>query len=279
VPRLYVVPTPIGNLEDVTLRALRILADVSLILAEDTRHTSKLTRHYGIKTPMMSYHQHNKRTRLDEALRALETGDVALVSNAGMPAVSDPGFELIQCAVESGVAVDVLPGPNAAVTAVVAACLPAPGFLVLGFLSRRSGERRRQLIALASLPYTLVLYEAPHRLHVLLREVLAVLGDRRMIAARELTKVHQEIVRGTVTEVMQRFETSEVRGELTLVLAGATEERRANDDDVRDALRKFAASGADARLAVSEVAARFALSRNATYSLWLEVRGQADDTW
>jgi 16S rRNA (cytidine1402-2'-O)-methyltransferase len=270
VPRLYVVPTPIGNLEDLTLRALRVLREVSLILAEDTRHSGKLLRHYGIKSPLLSYHQHNKRARLDASLRALAEGDVALVSSAGTPSVSDPGFELINAAYDAGFEVDVLPGPNAAVTAVVAAALPAPGFLFMGFLPRRAPERRQRLAEAVDLPYALVLYEAPHRLRALLEDVREVMGNRRMAVARELTKVHQEVVRGSVEEMIERHGGAEPRGEFTLVVAPAeagTVDRR---EDARQELGRRRARGEEARTAVAEVAAKYGLKRNDAYRLWLE---------
>ena len=271
MPSLSIVPTPIGNLEDITLRALRVLKDVSLILAEDTRHTGKLLRHYGISTRLLSYHQHNKRTRLPEVLEILSTRDVALVTNAGMPAVSDPGFELIVAAVDAGVPVDVLPGANAAITAVVAAAVPAPGFLFAGFLPRRMGERRRRLAEIASIPYSLVLYEAPHRLVETLQDVFVVLGDRPMVVARELTKLHQEVIRGTVTEIVARFLAVEPRGELTLVIAGASAGALDRRDEARDDLRLRRSRHQDARTAVAEAASEYGLSRNEAYRLWLEV--------
>lgn len=269
--RLYVVPTPIGNLEDITLRALRVLREVSLILAEDTRHTRKLLSHYTITTPLLSYHQHNKRVRLPDVLQTLVDGDVALVSSAGMPAVSDPGFELIEAAIAAGVAVDVLPGASAVITAVVAAALPAPGFLFAGFLPRKAGDRRQRLAEIASTPYSLVFYEAPHRLLATLADVAAVLGDRRMVAARELTKIHQEVIRGTVSELQERFRHQPPRGEFTLVVAGAAPEALDRSAEARDALRQRYLDGEDARRAVGAVATTYGLSRNEAYRLWLEV--------
>lgn len=267
---LYVVPTPIGNLEDITLRALRVLGEVPLILAEDTRHTRKLLTRYDIKTRLVSYHQHNKRARLASALEALTTGDVALVSSAGMPAVSDPGFELIEAAVAAGVAVDVLPGPSAVVTAVVAAALPAPGFLFLGFLPRSSRERRLRLEQVRALPYSLVLYEAPHRLEGTLQDLLSALGDRLMVAARELSKLHQETVRGSVSDLAARYQHETPRGEFTLVVAGAEPEPVDHLDEARAELRRRSEDGQEARSAVAEVAKAYGLPRNVVYRLWLE---------
>lgn len=271
--RLYVVPTPIGNLEDITFRAIRVLREAPLILAEDTRHTRKLLAYYDIPGRMLSYHQHNKLMRLEAIVAALEDGDVALVSSAGMPAVSDPGFELIQMAIDRGIEVDVLPGPSAVVTAVVAGALPAPGFLFAGFLPRRTSERRRRLDEIARLPYSLVLYEAPHRLLDLLRDAQAVLGDRSVVAAREMTKLHQEIVRSTLSGLAERYAREEPRGEFTLVVAGAAADMEDQTDEILDSLRQRRREGVSGRDAVEEITARYGLHRNEAYRLWVDTAG------
>lgn len=247
-----------------------MLGDVSVILAEDTRHTRKLLSHYGIATPLLSYHQHNKRARVESILDRLRHQDVALVSNAGMPAVSDPGFELIQAVVNAGIDVDVLPGASAAITAIVAAALPAPGFLFAGFLPRRALDRRRRLGDLARLPYSLVLYEAPHRLLPLLQDLLSVLGDRELVLGRELTKLHQEIVRGTISEAIERYSAVQPRGEFTVVLAPFTPEPADVSQEALEELRRRRSGGEEARIAVADVSARYGLSRNETYRLWVE---------
>lgn len=272
---LYVVPTPIGNLEDITFRAVRILREAPLILAEDTRHTGKLLTHYGISGHLLSYHQHNKLIRLERIATALSEGDVALVSSAGMPAVSDPGFELVQMAVDRGIEVVVLPGPSAVITAVVAAALPAPGFLFAGFLPRKAGERRRRLAEVARLPYSIVLYEAPHRVLETLRDALAVLGDRSVVVAREMTKLHEEVARSTIQGLLERYGREEPRGEFTLVLAGedaGVEDRR---DEILDTLRQRRLDGVSGRNAVEEVMARYGIARNEAYRLWVESGGDA----
>jgi 16S rRNA (cytidine1402-2'-O)-methyltransferase len=273
---LYVVPTPIGNLEDITLRALRTLRDVSLVLAEDTRHTRRLLAHFEIDTPLLSYHQHNKITRLERALQALGTGDVALVSDSGTPSISDPGFELIEAVIEAGVPIDVLPGPSAITTAVVAAAIPAPGFLFIGFLPRRAGARRERLRRLAMLEYAIVLYEAPHRLLATLEDILSELGDRRMAAARELSKLHQEVLRGTVSDVARQFGRVEPRGEFTLVIAGRTDEPPEGEVDIRALLAARRAAGQDRKTAVAAVVADTGISRNEAYRLWLSLVKQAE---
>lgn len=257
-----------------TLRAIRTLREVSLILAEDTRHTRKLLTHFQIDTRLLSYHQHNKVTRLDRVLSDLAESDVALVSDSGTPSISDPGFELIAAAIAADVPVDVLPGANAAITAVVAAAIPAPGFLFVGFLPRRTSERRARLRRLASLEYTLVLYEAPHRLLATLHDLNTELGDRQIVAGRELTKRYQELVRGTVSQLIAHFSESEPRGEFTLVVAGTAEEDADRRDEARAALRARYQAGESRGTAVAEVAAEFGVSRNDAYRLWLEVRSE-----
>lgn len=266
---LYVVPTPIGNLEDITLRALRVLRGVSLILAEDTRHTRKLLSHYSITVPLRSYHQHNKVLSLDSVLAALDEGDVALVSDAGTPAVADPGFELIRAARVAGINVDVLPGASALITAVVAGALPAPGFLFIGFLPRRSGSRRDLLEGLSILPYTLVAYESPHRLLATLRDVDRSLGSREVVVARELTKVHQEVARGTAADLAAQFERTPPRGEVTLLIAGSAPTERDRTAEARDDILRRARMGERGRDAISAVADTYGISRNEAYRLWL----------
>lgn len=217
---LFLVATPIGNLEDISIRALRVLREVQLIAAEDTRHTRKLLNHYDIRIPLISYHEHNKLTRLDAMLAALETGDIALVSDAGTPALNDPGYELVREAVAAGFTVSPVPGPSAPLAALVASGLPTDTFLYLGYLPRKRTERQRLLGGIENLPFTLVLLETPHRLIESLADLRTVLGERQMVVARELTKLHEEFVRGTTGEVFDHFRENPPRGEITLVIAG-----------------------------------------------------------
>lgn len=219
MPTLYLVATPIGNLEDITRRALRVLSEVSLIAAEDTRKTRHLLITYGVKTPLLSYHDHNKRQRLPQLLRHLERADLALVSEAGMPNISDPGFELVREVVAQGIPVVAIPGPSAITTALAVSGLPTHRFHYLGFLPRKKGERRRLLAEVAPSKDTLVTFEAPHRILASLEDILAVLGDRRLAVCRELTKLHEEVFRGTVSQAREHF--GQPRGEFTLVIAGA----------------------------------------------------------
>jgi 16S rRNA (cytidine1402-2'-O)-methyltransferase len=223
MPILFLVGTPIGNLEDFSLRAIRILGEVSLIAAEDTRTTGRLLKHFQIDTRLTSYHDHSDRGRLSELLGILETGDIALVSEAGMPGLSDPGYRLIKAAIEAGIEIVPIPGPTAVTTALVSSGLPSDKFLFLGFLPRQQKARQSALTEVMELPYTLVLYEAPHRLLALLADVLKVLGDRTVSIGRELTKMHEEIWRGQVSGAMEHFGQGAIRGELTIVLSGASD--------------------------------------------------------
>ena len=223
MPVLYLVATPIGNLEDITLRALRVLKEVGLIAAEDTRTTRHLLDTYGIKTPLLSYHKHSNVSRLEKLLEALEEKDVALVSEAGTPGISDPGYELVAACVKRGIPVVPVPGPSAVVVAIAASGLPTDKFLYLGFLPRTGKERRRLLRSVVEEKATLVAFEAPHRFTKSVTDVLAVLGDRQIAVCRELTKMYEEIFRGRVSEAIDHF--SEPRGEFTIVIQGADGQR------------------------------------------------------
>lgn len=253
---LYVVGTPIGNLEDISLRALRILREAALIAAEDTRQTRKLLTRYEITTPLTSYYEHNKLAKLDYILTTLEEKDVALVSEAGMPGISDPGYELIQAAIARGIPVVPVPGPSALVTALAISGLPTDSFVYLGFLPRRQGERRRLLGSLAGERRTLVAFEAPHRLRKSLADLADVLGDRQIAVARELTKIHEEVWRGSLSQALEHFERTPPRGEFTLVIAGAGEEAQAawDEEQVRAALAELLNEGLDKKEAIKQVA-------------------------
>lgn len=271
MPTLYVVATPIGNLEDVTLRALRVLQEASLIAAEDTRTTRKLLSHYGIKARLTSYHEHNKGAKIPYVLDALRHDDVALVSESGMPAVSDPGYDLVAAAAEAGVPVVAVPGPSAVVAALAVSGLPTRQFTFVGFLPRRRGERRRLLSTLADQPQTIVAFESPHRLLAALSDLLTVLGDRRIAVCRELTKLHEEVFRGRISEAIAHFQ--EPRGEFTLVLEGAPQPAEAvvPTKAVLAELRQLRQQGVAPRQAVTQVAQQFALPRRQVYRLWLQL--------
>jgi 16S rRNA (cytidine1402-2'-O)-methyltransferase len=217
---LYVIATPIGNLEDISMRALRLLREVKLIAAEDTRTTRHLLGAHDIKTPLTSYHEHSKRTKLDYLLDFLEREDLALVSEAGMPGLSDPGYDLIVAAIEHGVSVVPIPGASAVITALAVSGLPTDQFLYVGFLPRRKGQRQHILSSILEEPRTLVAFETPHRLSEALRDIEEILGNRRISVCRELTKVHEEIFRGRVSQAREHF--VKPRGEFTLVVEGKT---------------------------------------------------------
>lgn len=271
--RLYVCGTPIGNLEDITLRALRVLREVSLIAAEDTRHTRKLLNHYGISTPVTSLHEHNEARRTPELVQRLLAGQsVALVSDAGMPGIQDPGVGLIRAARDAGVPVTVVPGPTAAITALVGSGLPAERFAFEGFLPRQSSRRRAHLQALADDPRTLVFYEAPHRLRPVLADMVAVLGDRPACLARELTKVHEEWQRDTLSRLLELWQDRTPQGEFVIIVAGAARAETApaappDADALRQQLLACIESGMDKKAAVRAVAARLGLPRRSVYQV------------
>lgn len=217
---LYLVATPIGNLEDITARAVRVLSQVPLIAAEDTRQTRKLLNHLNIQAQTISYYEHNKLNRLETILEALSKDDVALVSDAGTPALNDPGFLLVQAAIQAGHQVSPIPGPSAPLAALVVSGLPTDRFIYLGYLPRKKSERQKYLQEVKELPYTLILLEVPHRLIDSLQDLDTVLGDRRIAVARELTKLHEEIFRGLVSDAIRYFKVAPPRGEITLVIAG-----------------------------------------------------------
>jgi 16S rRNA (cytidine1402-2'-O)-methyltransferase len=217
---LYVIATPIGNLEDISLRALRILREVRLVAAEDTRTTRHLLNAHDIRTPLTSYHEHSKRAKLDYLLDYLEKADLALVSEAGMPGLSDPGYELIAAAIERGISVVPIPGASAVITALAVSGLPTDQFLYVGFLPRRKGQRQRLLSSIIDEPRTIVAFETPHRLREALSDIEKILGNRRLCVCRELTKVHEEIFRGRVSQAWEHF--AEPRGEFSLVIEGRT---------------------------------------------------------
>ena len=220
---LYLVATPIGNLDDMSPRAIKTLREVSLIAAEDTRVTRKLLTHFNIRSSLISYYEHNKLTKVDSILAALTTGDVALVSDAGTPAINDPGYELVKAALAAGHSICPVPGPSAPVAALAASGLPTDAFLYLGYLPRKASARREFVGKIASLPYTLIFLETPHRLLDALVDLESVLGDRQIAVARELTKIHEEIWRGTLSGARDHFTKNEPRGEFTLVVGGDEE--------------------------------------------------------
>ncbi|MBW4437673.1 MAG: 16S rRNA (cytidine(1402)-2'-O)-methyltransferase [Pleurocapsa minor GSE-CHR-MK-17-07R] len=271
---LYLVPTPIGNLEDITLRALRVLREAALIAAEDTRTTRNLLTHFQISTPCTSYHEHNKLGKLDAIFAALEAGDVALVSDAGTPGISDPGYELVQAAIQRGFSVTPLPGANAAITALVASGLPTETFIFLGFAPKKDKARRTLLTALAHVERTLIFYESPHRLTDLLAVIAELLPERKVCVARELSKIYEEFVRGTAASALAHYKASPPRGEIVVLIEGHTPSAPEpwDEADVRERLRALLGEGLSVRDAATQVAGESAWDRGEVYALAVQER-------
>lgn len=269
---LYLVATPIGNLEDITARALRILGEVRLIAAEDTRQTRKLLQHYHLQTPLTSYHEHNKLIKLDNILSALGEGDVALVSDAGTPALNDPGYELVRAALDAGFPVSPVPGPSAPIAALVASGLPTDRFLYLGYLPRKANERRQVIENVAGLPYTLIFLETPHRLLDALEDLQAALGDRPIAVARELTKLYEEIFRGTLSDAQLHFTQQAPRGEFTLVVGGkAVEDELWSQERLEAAASAALSSGEPPSQVAGRLAAESGWPRRKVYGVVMDL--------
>ncbi|MGA2000366.1 MAG: 16S rRNA (cytidine(1402)-2'-O)-methyltransferase [Terriglobales bacterium] len=269
---LYVVGTPIGNLEDITLRALRILRQVDVIACEDTRHTQKLLNHYGIGTPMVSHHEHNEITRAAELILKLEEGArIALVTDAGMPAVSDPGFRLISLAIRHHIPVIPIPGASAFLSALVASGLATDSFRFSGFLPAKRGERRSLLETIRNTPRTQIFYEAPHRIVEAMEDVAAVLGgSRHVVIAREVTKLHEEFLRGRADEVLDRLRAHPPKGEITLLIGKMEEAQetvaQVTPATVRDRVRQLISSEQlDEKAALKKVARELGISKSEAY--------------
>ena len=268
---LYLVATPIGNLEDISQRALRVLSEVQLVAAEDTRRTRKLLQHFSIETPTISFHEHNKQGRMDQLLAALTSGDVALVSDAGTPATSDPGRDLVQEVWEAGHHVSPIPGPSSPMAALSVAGMAADSFLFLGYLPRKSSDRKELLVARSRDPWTLVAFEVPHRIQESMEDLEEAFGDERdIVMCRELTKVHEEIIRGTMSEVRVRLRDVDPRGEYTLVIAGADAEARWDEDTLRAAVRERVSHGDRPSDLARELAELSGWRRRRIYEMTLE---------
>jgi 16S rRNA (cytidine1402-2'-O)-methyltransferase len=263
---LFVVGTPIGNLGDMTERARKTLGTVDLVAAEDTRRTGRLLVRLGIKRRMVSLFEGNERERIASILAQLRDGkDVALVSDAGMPSISDPGFRIVRACTEEGIDVRVVPGPSAVTAALVVSGLPVERFTFEGFLPRKAGERRERLRSIADDPRTLVLFESPRRLRTLLRDVVAELGDRRIAVARELTKLHEEVLRGRASEILDRLGDADPKGEVALVVEGRRDEEPPSLDELVDEAERLVRGGTRKREAASAVARARGASANAIY--------------
>lgn len=268
---LYIVGTPIGNLEDMTFRAVKILQSVDAIAAEDTRHTGKLLQHFQIKTPQISYHEHNRSQRLPELLEQLNEGTIALVTDAGIPGISDPGYELVKACIEAGIKVVPIPGASASLTALSAAGLPTDRFVFEGFLPASGKERQQRLESLPSEARTLIFYESPHRLRVSLRDLATYLGnDRQIVVARELTKLYEEFWRGTIEQAIAHYTRTEPKGEFTLVVAGAQLEMPTlSEEALKVELQQIMAQGVSRSQASRQLAQLTKVSRRQLYQLAL----------
>ena len=270
MPVLYIVATPIGNLEDISIRALRILKQVKLVAAEDTRTTRNLLDKYEIKTKLTSYYEHSRRNKIDYIIQVLKESDVAVVSEAGMPGISDAGYELVQEAVQNNIKVVVIPGASAVITALVGSGLPADQFIYTGFLPRTQKARRQFLQNLADEQRTIVAFEAPHRLLKSLEDIKLILEDRNIAVCREMTKKYEEIFRGTVSESIQHF--SQPRGEFTLVIEGAKTADKKIDGNVREKMLNLQQEGLTAREGVARMMQETGVSRKELYSLWISMK-------
>jgi 16S rRNA (cytidine1402-2'-O)-methyltransferase len=279
---LYIVSTPIGNLEDITQRALRILGEVALIACEDTRHTRKLLSHFGLNTPTISYHDHNERQRAPELLRQLQEGaSIAVVSDAGTPGISDPGFRLVRLAIENEVLVIPVPGPSAVISALVASGLPTDEFFFGGFLPARSNARRNTLAGLRQLAATLVFYEAPHRIAAALEDAHEILGPRQAVVAREMTKMYEEFARGPLNELAERFAASDkARGEMVLMIdrprAEIATEQEQSSTNVAALVARFESEGLDHRAALKKAARALGLTRDEAYRRLMAERSKPE---
>ena len=271
MPTLYLVGTPIGNLEDMTFRAVRILQEVGLVAAEDTRKAKVLFARHGIKTALTSYHEQGNRSTAPAILKRLQQMDVALITEAGMPTVSDPGYGLVKDAIEAGIPIDVVPGASAITAAVAVSGLPPDQFVFVGFLPRKAGERRKLLTSLAGEPRTLVVLEAPHRLRASLTEIKTCLGERPIAVCREMTKLHQEVFRGTPKSALEHFQTP--RGEFTLVIGGGQESKeQPSDEALRSRLAQLRDEGLSAKEATALVVGETGMPRRQVYQRWLDVQ-------
>lgn len=266
---LYLVATPIGNLEDMSPRAVRILRESILIAAEDTRHTGTLLKHFGIETQLTSYWEHNKLNKLDFILEKLTQGDVSLVSDAGTPAINDPGYELVQAALAASFDVRPVPGPSAPITALTVSGLPTDSFLYLGYLPHKSSERHNRLNEVIDQPYTLIFFETPHRITDSLEDILSTLGNRRVCVAREMTKLYEEYWRGDISSAIEYFKSKEPRGEFTLVIEGKKKEesRKWDEAEMAQVIQKELQAGKSAKEISTELAEKSGWNKKEIYAL------------
>ena len=271
--KLYICPTPIGNLEDITIRVLKVLREVDLIAAEDTRHTLKLLNHFRIQKPLTSYHEHNFRTKgIILINKLLEGKNIALVSDAGMPGISDPGLDIIKLCIEEKIPFEVLPGAMAGILALVGSGLDTTKFAFEGFLEKDKGNRRKRLKTIQKEDRTLVFYEAPHRIIYTLKDMASILGNREAVIARELTKIHEEFIRGNMIELIEYLTLNPPKGEIVLLCEGADLEKLAIEEKnkleqitIREHILLFMKDGLDKKAAIKEVAKRRNISKRTVY--------------
>lgn len=265
--KLYICPTPIGNLEDITLRTLRILGEVDIIAAEDTRHSIKLLNHYEIKKPLTSYHEHNIREKGGELIEKLNSGlSIALISDAGMPGISDPGQDLIRLAIIEGIEVIGLPGPTASITALVVSGLSTNKFVFEGFLSSKKRERVKELEVLKDEKRTIIFYESPHRILNFLNDMRDVIGDRNIALGRELTKHYEEIFRGTISQAIDKFSSIQIKGEFVIIVEGNTTVDEAIDIDILEYLKLYIDEGLSKKEAIKRLSLEKNIPKNLVYS-------------
>jgi 16S rRNA (cytidine1402-2'-O)-methyltransferase len=273
---LYVVATPIGNREDITLRALNILREVELVAAEDTRKSGNLLAHYGIKNRLISFHEHNENTRTPQLIGKLLDGTtIALVSNAGTPSVSDPGYRLIKAAIANKITVSPIPGVSAAIAAMSVSGLPTDSFVFIGFAPKKKGKRLKYLTELSVEPRPLIFYESPQRILSLMEEIISFIGDRNAILAREMTKLHEEFVRGTMSQILKTIRARPaVKGECTLLVAGAKAPEQINAEIVKTEIKKALQNGQNGLSEIArDIAKKYGLPKNEVYNLALKIKG------
>ena len=274
---LYIVATPIGNLEDISLRALRILKEVDLIAAEDTRHTRILLNHYNIRTPLTSCHEHNENAQVPKLIERLRSGEnLALVSDAGTPAISDPGYRLVVEAIRAGIRVVPVPGPSAVASVLSASGLPTDRFVFEGFLPSKNRERGTRLQALREESRTLVFYEAPHRLKESLIEMRRILGDRQIVIAREVSKIHEEFLRGTIGALVSQLAEREVKGELTIVVQGASGDLPVPEEELKAEIRRLVDAGVGVKQISELLGDRYQLAKRDVYQMAVKLRTSAE---
>lgn len=271
--KLYVCPTPIGNLDDITLRTLNVLKEVDLIAAEDTRRSIKILNYYNIKNPLTSYHEHNEETKGEDLIRQiLEGKDLALVSDAGMPGISDPGEIIIKLAIEEGIEVIVLPGATASITALVLSGLQTDKFTFEGFLPSRKRDRVQELERIKNNPYTSIIYESPYRVVDSLEDMLQVLGDREISLSRELTKRYEETLRGKISEVLGQLDRKDIKGEFVIVISGSEEIHHKEEElDIEELLREYLDRGYSKKESVKRISKEYGLARNEVYKKSLKL--------